>query len=77
MLNNPKFYPAWRYHLTGPACVVASADEDAALGEGWYDHPLKASDARLTLDAAAALDEQPKPADEPKRSHHRRQQSSP
>jgi hypothetical protein len=79
-MNNPKFYPAWRYHLTGPACVVTSAEEDADLGEGWYDHPLKASEARLTLDAAAgASGEEPALVDEPKpkRSHHRRPQPSP
>jgi hypothetical protein len=81
-MNNPKFYPAWRYHLAGPSRVVTSAEEDAQLGEGWYDHPLKASEARLKLDAAAAaLGEELKLADEPKpkpkRSHHRRPQPSP
>jgi hypothetical protein len=72
-MNNPKFYPAWRYHPTEPLRVVTSYEDDVALGEGWYDHPLKASAARLQLEEAAAHDE-PKPPDEPKpkRSHHRR-----
>lgn len=81
-MNNPKFYPAWRYHPTEPLRVVTSAEEDVELlGRGWYDHPLKASAARLAVDeAAAAAGHEPKPDNEPppqpKRSHHRRPQPS-
>lgn len=80
-MNNPKFYPAWRYHPTEPLRVVTSAEEDAELlGNGWYDHPLKASAARLALDEAAAAGHEPEPDDapqpQPKRSHHRRPQPS-
>ncbi|MGB7220092.1 MAG: hypothetical protein WBD07_14940 [Vicinamibacterales bacterium] len=32
-------YPTYRFHASKPACVVRNADEDAALGEGWFDHP--------------------------------------
>jgi hypothetical protein len=73
-MNYPKFYPAWRYHPTEPAREVTSAEEDAGLGEGWYDHPLKASEARLAFELATASDEALELADEPKpkRSHHRR-----
>lgn len=35
-------YPAWRYHATLPAHIVETAEEDEALGEGWYNHPGKA-----------------------------------
>lgn len=78
-MPNPKLYPAWRYHPTEPSRVVTSAEDEAGLGEGWYDHPLKASEARLALDAAAASDEEPELGDEPKpkRSHHRRPPPSP
>jgi hypothetical protein len=76
-MNYPKFYPAWRYHPTEPSRVVANAEEDADLGEGWFDHPLKASEARLQLDTAASAGESPAPTDAPKRSHHRRPPPSP
>jgi len=34
-------YPAWRFHPTKPAVVVASAAEDEQLGDGWVDSHLK------------------------------------
>jgi hypothetical protein len=34
-------YPAWRYHATLPAKIVATAEEDAALDESWVDSPAK------------------------------------
>lgn len=58
MINNPKFYPAYRYHRDGTLRRVMSVEEDAALGEGWYDHPLKASAAArepVMVDAPAKL----------------------
>lgn len=29
-------YPSWRHHVSGTSTIVASEEEDAALGEGWY-----------------------------------------
>ncbi len=33
-------YPTWRYHKTLPAQIVHSAEEDKALGPGWFDSPV-------------------------------------
>lgn len=35
----PVAYPAFRYHADGRSCVVADAEADEALGEGWSDKP--------------------------------------
>jgi len=34
-------YPAWRYHATLPATIVADEAADKALGKGWFDSPTK------------------------------------
>ena len=38
-MPDPKKYPKCKYHAVQPACVVADEKEEAALGEGWFDHP--------------------------------------
>ena len=38
-MPDPKKYPKCKYHAAEPACVVADEKEEAALGEGWFDHP--------------------------------------
>jgi hypothetical protein len=32
-------HPKWKYSATAPACVVATPEDEAALGAGWYDSP--------------------------------------
>ena len=34
-------YPCWRYGPGGASVIVQDADEEAALGPGWYDSPAK------------------------------------
>jgi len=49
--SSPIAYPTWRFHASKPACVVQNADEDADLGERWYDSPVKAqSESEHTAD---------------------------
>lgn len=38
-------YPAKRYHATEAPRYVQNADEDKALGKGWFDSPKKAAAA--------------------------------
>jgi hypothetical protein len=42
MTELSSLYPACRYAPNGRQCVVQDADEDRALGSGWFDHPDKA-----------------------------------
>jgi hypothetical protein len=53
-------YPAARYHATQPPALVASKEEDKALGPGWYDHPSKVSGPVPPLP-----EPQPEPGTEP------------
>jgi hypothetical protein len=46
-------FPSWRYHRELPARIVASAEEDAALGEEWADTP--AAFAEPSADEPEAL----------------------
>lgn len=32
-------YPRWKYGAEGQSAIVNDADEEEALGEGWYDSP--------------------------------------
>ena len=32
-------FPKWKYHRDHKAKVVQNAEEEAALGSGWYDTP--------------------------------------
>lgn len=32
-------YPRWRYHRTLPARIVATVEDDRALGEDWANTP--------------------------------------
>jgi hypothetical protein len=50
-------YPKWKYSLTG-SCVVNSADEEAALGDGWFDAKPTANDtpARAQPSVQSELD---------------------
>ncbi len=36
-------YPSWRYHQEKcpEGCIIQSAEQEAALGEGWVDTPAK------------------------------------
>jgi hypothetical protein len=36
-----KKFPSCRYHRTAPPIIVHSPEEDAALGEGWADTPVR------------------------------------
>ena len=40
-------YPKWRYHAIKVPVVVQNAEEDAALGEGWSDTPIIATEDDL------------------------------
>lgn len=37
-------YPAMRYSNHTPPVIVQNADEEQALGAGWYDSPAKVPD---------------------------------
>lgn len=53
-------YPAWRYHKTQPAVIVASAEEAKDLGSGWHDKPVK--NGTTEVDASVSgfdVDDQP------------------
>jgi hypothetical protein len=39
-------FPKWKYHPSEPPCVVADAEAETALGDGWYDSPVAAAAAR-------------------------------
>jgi hypothetical protein len=45
-------YPSWRYHAELEARIVYSAEEDAALGDGWCHSPA---------DIVVVIPEPPKP----------------
>lgn len=32
-------YPSYRYHATEPRRIVATLEEDIALGPGWFNSP--------------------------------------
>lgn len=32
-------FPKWKYHRTKSPVVVNNPEQEAALGEGWADHP--------------------------------------
>jgi hypothetical protein len=32
-------FPKWKYHPTLPARIVQNAEEEKALGKGWYNTP--------------------------------------
>lgn len=36
---DPRWFPAWKYHVTLPAVIVQTPAEAEALGPDWYDHP--------------------------------------
>jgi hypothetical protein len=36
-------YPRWRYHPDGRAVVVQNREEEARLGAGWRDRPVRPS----------------------------------
>ena len=38
-MPEPEQYPKWKFHISKPALIVNDAAAEAALGEGWYDHP--------------------------------------
>jgi hypothetical protein len=50
-------HPKWKYHPTQPACIVQDEDEEAQLGEGWFDSPNQFPAA----DAESGLDDDAKP----------------
>lgn len=39
MDNEFQEFPKWKYHDANPPTLVNSADEEAALGDGWRDTP--------------------------------------
>lgn len=52
-------YPSWRYHATKENRVVRSAEEEAALGEGWFTTPVpKSTEPAPVIDVAKALADQ-------------------
>jgi hypothetical protein len=48
-------FPKWKYHTTLPARIVASPDEEQALGAEWLDSPgLAAEEAAEDPEQRAA-----------------------
>lgn len=39
MSKEKVLFPAWRYHKEQSSKIVQSAEEEKALGAGWYDSP--------------------------------------
>lgn len=52
-------YPRWRYHQEKEARIVYSAEQDAALGQGWVDSPadFKPIEAPAPIGAAVPATE--------------------
>jgi len=48
-------YPAYRFHITKGTVRVETAEADAALGEGWREHPY--TEEELAMGEAAAAPE--------------------
>lgn len=53
-------YPAWRYHSTQEARIVASEEEDKALGPEWHKSPalVKAAPSKKEGGSLADLAEE-------------------
>ncbi|GEM_PF-2412644 len=32
-------FPKWKYHVDGQSKIVQNAEEEKALGKGWYNNP--------------------------------------
>jgi len=60
MTDRPRVeYPAWRYHATEPAKIIADQEEDAALGPGWFNHPPTEDDLVRTTAAVPSEPSEP------------------
>ncbi|MGH9517176.1 MAG: hypothetical protein ACRD3P_16030 [Terriglobales bacterium] len=62
--NKPYVYqefPKWKYHPTLPGKIVQNAEEEKALGKGWYNAPNEAAKAKEGSKAIKVLREDGKP----------------
>jgi len=50
----PQEYPKWRYHPIEISRIVHSAEENEALGEGWFDYPVEATEDDLPAEPTKA-----------------------
>jgi hypothetical protein len=62
--NNPdgyvfQAYPKWKYHPIEMARIVADAKEESALDEGWFDHPVEATEDDLPVKVVAKAEKKP------------------
>lgn len=49
-------YPRWMYHEKGAERIIESAEEEAALPEGWSDYPTPRAQLEEALEPEAALE---------------------
>ncbi len=56
--ENPDYkeYPRFKYHAEKGDCVVVNAEQDAALGAGWYNTPTE-----LAMSKGAPVEAAPAP----------------
>ncbi len=52
-------YPKWKYSKIEMAKIVNDAAEESALGEGWFDHPVEATEDDLPAKVAAKAEKKP------------------
>lgn len=54
-------FPKWKYHPTLPGRIVKNAEEEKALGKGWFNNPNEAAKAKEGPKAIKVLKESVKP----------------
>ncbi len=54
-------FPKCKYHTTLPVKVVQNAEEEKALGRGWYNNPAEAAKAAEPFIVVRLLDQKVKP----------------
>ena len=54
-------FPKWKYHPTLDGKIVQNAQEERALGKGWYNTPAEAAKAAEPFIVVRLLDQTVKP----------------
>lgn len=50
-------FPKWKYHPEKEPLIVRDADAESALGQGWFDNPGDAKDAKEAIALAESPEE--------------------